>query len=328
MDAPVVYKTPGSRESYAPVNYDGKFHGNVTLRTALASSYNVPAVKLLEKVGVDNMIKTGIAMGIKSWENIPPVGLSLTLGGAEVTMLDMARAYGTIANLGVKKELKSVLVISDSNDNDITDEFYRDKNLALVGSAQASGGIGDTAKGTQVISPLSAYWLIDILSDNKARTPAFGSYARLSVPNHKIAVKTGTSNSFRDNWTIGFSPEYLVAAWVGNNDGSFMNKNLVSGITGAAPIWHDTMSYLLEGREPKEFPKPLGLVPVKVCTVNGLLTCPNCPQEKIEYFTVDKVPTKQCFFRPQAECEEAKKQAEGKSEEERKTLLSACPIVN
>ncbi|KKS47177.1 hypothetical protein A3J20_05545 [Candidatus Gottesmanbacteria bacterium RIFCSPLOWO2_02_FULL_42_29] len=328
LDAPVVYKTPGSRESYAPVNYDGKFHGNVTLRTALASSYNVPAVKLLEKIGVDNMVKTGIAMGIKSWENIPPIGLSLTLGGAEVTMLDMARAYGTIANLGVKKELRSVLAITDSNDIDITEEFYRDRNLAFVGSAQASGGMDEVPEGTQVISPLSAYWLIDILSDNKARMPAFGSYARLSVPNHKIAVKTGTSNSFRDNWTIGFSPEYLVAAWVGNNDGSFMNKNLVSGITGAAPIWHDTMSYLLEGHEPKEFPKPEGLVPVKVCAVNGLLTCPNCPEEKIEYFTVDKVPTKQCFFRPASECDEAKKQAEGKSEEERKSLLSACPWIN
>jgi len=326
-DSPITYKTPG-QPNYSPVNYDGKFHGKVTLRTALGSSYNIPAVKVLAANGVSNFIDFAHRLGISSWTDPSRYGLSLTLGGGEVTMLDMARAYGTIANLGVKKELRSVLAITDSNDIDITEEFYRDRNLAFVGSAQASGGMDEVPEGTQVISPLSAYWLIDILSDNKARMPAFGSYARLSVPNHKIAVKTGTSNSFRDNWTIGFSPEYLVAAWVGNNDGSFMNKNLVSGITGAAPIWHDTMSYLLEGREPKEFPKPLGLVPVKVCTVNGLLTCPNCPQEKIEYFTVDKVPTKQCFFRPQAECEEAKKQAEGKSEEERKTLLSACPIVN
>ncbi|KKS97836.1 MAG: 1A family penicillin-binding protein [Candidatus Gottesmanbacteria bacterium GW2011_GWA2_43_14] len=328
LDAPVVYRTPHSQESYAPVNYDGKFHGNVTLRSALANSYNIPAVKLLEKVGVNNMIKTGIAMGINSWYTIPPIGLSLTLGGAEVTMLDMARAYGTIANMGVRKDLKSVLTIKDSNDSDVTDNFYRKSNLSLVGMAEASTGDQEIAEGTQVISPLSAYWLIDILSDKKARTPAFGNYARLSVPEHKIAVKTGTSNSFRDNWTIGFSPDYLVATWVGNNDGSYMNRNLVSGITGAAPIWHDTMTYLLEGKTPSDFPKPEGLVPVKVCAANGLLTCANCPEEKIEYFTVDKVPTKKCFFRPAPECEEAKKQAEGKSDEEKKALLSGCPFVN
>ncbi|OGG03208.1 hypothetical protein A2W14_02175 [Candidatus Gottesmanbacteria bacterium RBG_16_37_8] len=335
LDAPIVYKSPGSKEIYAPVNYDGKFHGNVTLRSALANSYNIPAVKTLEKIGVDNMINQGLSMGIKSWQKIPSIGLSLTLGGAEVTMLDMARAYGTIANMGIKKELRSIISIKDSTNQDLTDAFYKSQDLALV--PKVAAGTDENTLGTeddnisdndQVISPLSAYWLTDILSDNVARLPAFGSNAKLTVPDHKVAVKTGTSNNFRDNWTIGYTPSYLVAAWVGNNDGSFMNRNLVSGITGAAPIWNEVMTYLLEDEEPEDFAAPGGLIAVNVCAVNGLLTCPNCPQEKTEYFTADKVPTQKCFFRPAGECAEAKKQSEGKSDDEKKQLLSGCPNTN
>ena len=178
----------------------------------------------------------------------------------------------------------------------------------------------------QIISPLSAYWVTDILSDNHARQNAFGSNSKLTIPKHKVAVKTGTSNDFRDNWTIGYTPNYLVAVWVGNNDGSLMNKKLVSGVTGAAPIWNEIMTGLLAESIPQEFAKPEGLIPVKICAFNGLLTCPNCPIEKTEYFMSDKVPTKTCFFRPIEECEEAKKQSEGKSDEERKILLTDCPI--
>jgi len=319
-DSPVVYVANGA-QSYAPQNYDGKFHGTVTLRSALANSYNVPAVKLLNTYGVEHMIEEGRAMGIKSWDNLPPVGLSLTLGSAEVTILDMARVYGTIANLGVRKELKFIKEIRDKEDHDITASFNKpSKGLSLVESVQAE-------EGNQVIPPLSAFWLTDILSDNVARLPAFGPYAKLTIPGQKVAVKTGTSNSFRDNWTIGFTPDYLVATWVGNTDGSFMNKNLVSGITGAAPIWNDIMDSLLAGKPPKDFPVPKGLIPVKICAVNGLLTCPNCPQEKTEYYTADKVPTKQCFFKSASQCEEAKKQLEGKSDEEKKQMLSGCPNI-
>ncbi len=329
-DSPVVYTAKGTTEIYAPVNYDGKFHGTVTLRNALANSYNVPAVKLLNTYGVDKMIDLGMKMGIKSWKPDLPIGLSLTLGGAEVNMLDMARAYGTIANLGVKKELKAIKEIKDSNNNNITDLFYQNtKNLSLVDKAEASENSStELGAGEQIISPLAAYWLTDILSDNYARLPAFGPYAKLTIPNYKVAVKTGTSNNFRDNWTIGFTPDYLTAVWVGNTDGNFMNKNLVSGITGAAPIWNEIMTELLKDTTPKDFPVPQGLIPVKICATNGLLTCPYCPQEKIEYFTANKVPTQKCFFRAPAECDEARKQAEGKSEEERKQMLAGCPIIN
>lgn len=323
-DSPVVYVAKGSTEIYAPKNYDGQFHGTVTLRSALANSYNVPAVKLLNSYGVDKMVEEGVKMGIKSWINPPKAGLSLTLGGAEVTILDMARAYQTIANLGVRKELRVVKEIRDSNNSNITYLYYQNQGNKNPGQAQAAENSTQYQNDQQVISPVSAYWLIDVLSDNVARLPAFGPYAKLTIPNHKVAVKTGTSNEFRDNWTIGFTPDYLTAVWVGNNDGSFMNKNLVSGITGAAPIWNEIMSSILANESPKDFPKPTGLVPVKICAVNGLLTCPNCPQEKIEYFTADKIPTKKCFFRSAGECDEARKQTEGKSDEEKKQMLSGC----
>ncbi len=315
-DSPVKYVA--GTESYSPQNYDGKYHGTVTLRSALANSYNVPAVKILNSYGFTHMIDLGRKMGIKTWDTTPTAGLSITLGGAEVTMLDMARAYGTIANLGIKQELKAINDIKTNQNKVIS---------SIIPEAIDKSANTDTvyaAENEQVISPLSAYWLTDILSDNIARLPAFGPYAKLTVPNYKVAVKTGTSNNFRDNWTIGYTPDYLVAVWVGNNDGSFMNKNLTSGITGAAPIWNEIMTNLLKNTKPKEFAIPSGLIPVRICAVNGLLTCPNCPEEKTEYFTANKIPTQKCFIRPTGECDEARKQAEGKSEEEKKTLLSGC----
>lgn len=331
-DSPVVYKTPGSKEVYAPKNYDGKFHGRQTVRSALANSYNIPAVKTLEKMGVDNMISMGIAMGIKNWEQHPPTaGLSLTLGGSEATLQDMARVFSTIANMGQTRDLRLVREIKDSTDANLTAEFYRrNRGLTLVGGVEAADPAGRYVEGKQVLSPLTAWWLIDILSDNNARIPAFGRNAKLSIEGHKIAVKTGTSNNFRDNWTIGFTPKYLIATWVGNSDGSFMNSNLVSGITGAAPIWHEIMSYLLKDAQASEFTAPEGLIAVKICATNGLLTCPNCPQEKIEYFSADKVPTKKCSFRAASECTAVKTQAEAenKSDEEKKTLLAGCVWVN
>lgn len=317
-DAPVAYKTSGSKEVYTPKNYDGKFHGRVTLRSALANSYNIPAVRVLNTYGVNNMIQQGRLMGIKSWENMPSVGLSLTLGSVEVTMLDMARAYGSVANMGSYQELSFVKEIKNSEGNDITYLLHEKEAQQLITTVHAQDN-------QQVISPLTAYWLTDILSDENARLPAFGRYAKLSVPNHKVAVKTGTSNDFRDNWTIGFTPDTLTVVWVGNADGSFMKKNLVSGITGAAPIWNEIMTTMLADKQPIEFEKPAGLIPVKICASNGLLTCPYCPSERTEYFTADKVPIKKCSFRAPDDCNSAKAQAEGKSDDEKKQILAGCP---
>jgi len=223
-DSPVVFNISGS-EPYRPVNYDNRFHGKVPLRYALANSYNVPAVKVLASLGVDLFIDFATRMGISTWTDKSRYGLSLTLGGGEVTMVDMAQAFGVLANLGEQVGLRSYLHIKNASD-EIIDESSIIK--------------------TRKINPGISYIISDILSDNFARNWAFGSNSYLEIPGYKVAVKTGTTNDKRDNWTIGYTPDFLVAIWVGNNDNSPMNPYLTSGITGAAPIWNRMMTYLLK----------------------------------------------------------------------------------
>lgn len=231
-DSPVVYRTAG-QAPYIPVNYDGKYHGTVPLRTAFASSFNIPAVKTLEKIGVKNMLDQARLMGITSWNDSKLYGLSITLGGAGVTMLDMARVYGTIANLGVRNELNPILKIMDFKGNSLPSPI---ENKEIVAA-----------------SPGVAFIITNILSDNRARVPAFGEHSLLEIKDKTVAVKTGTSDNKRDNWTIGFTPDYLVTVWVGNNDNSPMDPRLSSGVTGAAPIWHDIISSLLTDKPDKPF---------------------------------------------------------------------------
>jgi len=223
-DSPVVFNIAGS-ESYRPVNYDNRFHGRVPLRYALANSYNVPAVKVLATLGVDSFIDFANRLGITTWVDRSRYGLSLTLGGGEVTMVDMAQAFGVLANLGEQTNINSYIKIKNTYD-EVIDEptFFK----------------------TRKINPGIAYIITDILSDNFARTWAFGPNSYLEIPGYKVAVKTGTTNDKRDNWTIGYTPDFLVAVWVGNNDNSPMNPYLTSGITGAAPIWNRMMTYLLK----------------------------------------------------------------------------------
>jgi len=223
-DSPTVFKIPGS-QPYTPVNYDGKFHGKVPLRYALANSYNIPAVKVLETIGVDQFIDYAKKLGIDTWTDKSRYGLSLTLGGGEVTMIDMAEAFGVLANLGYKVPLTYYLKIEDS-DGEILKEYHPFR--------------------VKEIDPGVAFIISDILSDNQARVWAFGPNSALEIPGYKVAVKTGTTDSKKDNWTIGYTPDFLVAVWVGNNDGSPMNPYLSSGITGAAPIWNRMMTYLLK----------------------------------------------------------------------------------
>lgn len=223
-DSPVVFKTPGS-SPYQPVNYDGKFHGKVPLRYALANSYNIPAVKVLNSIGVDKFIDFAEKLGIGTWQDRSRYGLSLTLGGGEVTMVDMAEAFGTLANLGYKLPLSYYLDIKDSNSQTI-----RELNPFKI----------------REMDPAIPYIISDILSDNQARTWAFGTGSTLEIPGYKVAVKTGTTNDKRDNWTVGYTPDFLVVVWVGNNDNSPMDPYLSSGITGASPIWNRMMSYLLK----------------------------------------------------------------------------------
>ena len=261
-DSPVIFNIPGSA-SYKPVNYDGKFHGKVPLRMALANSYNIPAVRTLEKVGLEDFLDFSAKMGIRTWNDKSRYGLSLALGGGEVTMIDMATAFGVLANSGYKLSLTYYLKIEGTN-NKVNREYHPFKIREI------DSGI--------------AYIISDILSDNFARQYAFGSNSQLEIPGYKVAVKTGTTDSKKDNWTIGYTPEFLVSVWVGNNNNTPMNPYLSSGVTGAAPIWNRVMSYLLKnyGNGTKWYSQPENVV------------SKNCFYGRKEYFIKGTESTVNC----------------------------------
>lgn len=270
-DTPITYKVPG-QPPYAPNNYDNRYHGNVTLRTALGSSYNVPAVKVLSALGVSRMVERGKIMGITTWNDSSRFGLSLTLGGGEVQMVDMAVVYGTLANLGTKVDLNPILEVKD----------YQGKILEKI-----------EVKRENVLEPKIAYLLTDILSDNLARTPAFGPNSQLNIKDHPhVAVKTGTTQNLRDNWAIGYTPDFVATVWVGNNDNSPMNR-VASGVTGASPIWNKIMTHLLLEIPDKEFNKPEGLLYLEICPVTNTLSCEGCKGRR-EYFLPGTEPTTRC----------------------------------
>jgi penicillin-binding protein 1C len=222
-DVPVTYSVSAG-QIYAPHNYDNRFHGPVTVRSALANSYNVPTVKLLAALGVPRMLAGARSLGVRSL-NQPAewYGLSLTLGGGEVSLLDLTNAYHTLASAGRFFPARAILSIS-------------------VGHGAPSQWQMES-EPSQVISPGVAFLVSDILSDNEARTPMFGadSNLRLSQP---AAAKTGTTTDFRDNWSIGYTRYLVAGVWAGNSDGRPMRNT--SGLTGAAPIWHDFMQAVLD----------------------------------------------------------------------------------
>ncbi len=249
LDIPTCFAVPG-QPLYCPRNYDGSFHGPVQMRFALGSSYNIPAVKMLAMNGIDAMMATASAMGISTWNEPSRYGLSLTLGGGEVKMTEMATAFGVFANQGKKIELNPILKVST----------YEGKLL------QEQDFEKHPPSGEKVLPPEVTYLTSHMLLDNNARTPAFGANSELVIPNHSVSVKTGTTDDLKDNWTIGYTPSYLTATWVGNNDSSPMHPYLVSGVTGAAPIWNDIMSYVLKD-QPDEWPKkPENIIGRNVCT--------------------------------------------------------------
>lgn len=239
LDGPTSFpQTDG--KSYSPVNYDGRFHGPQTIRTSLGSSYNVPAVKMLALVGLPNMIQLARDMGITTFASPDNYGLSLTLGGGGVRLIDMMTVYGTFATNGTRHLSEAILTVYDSNGNVLEDHRQ--------------------VEGKQVLSENVAYLISNILSDAVARMPAFGPHSLLEIPGHTVAVKTGTSDDKKDNWTFGYTPEYVVGTWVGNNDNSPMDPMLTSGITGATPIWHDIMTALLKNKPDLAFSRPSGIV--------------------------------------------------------------------
>ncbi|MBQ6436370.1 PBP1A family penicillin-binding protein [bacterium] len=275
LDAPITYTFKGG-PSYSPKNYDGGFHGNVSVRSSLANSYNIPAVKTLNEVGIDNMIDQAQKMGIDTWEDRSRFGLSLTLGGGEVHMTDMMEVYGTFANNGVTIKEDPFLEIFDYKGRVL---YHND--CALAGQC--------AAKATQSLSPTTSYQISSILSDNRARTPAFGANSVLHIPGQEVAVKTGTTNSLRDNWTFGYTNDYVVGTWVGNNDNRPMSY-IASGITGASPMWQKIMLSLLDPDNPSHFEVPAGIVKVNYCGreevfKEGMIpreVCPSVPKKEGE----------------------------------------------
>ena len=272
-DSPITFYTPGTTP-YAPVNYDGQYRGQITLRSALAQSRNIPAVKILASYGVPKMIEEGRKMGITTWENPSDYGLSLTLGGGAVTALDLSKVYATLAGSGKRPDFMPILEVKNYKGQIL------EKNDPVV---------------TQVIDERVAFLLTDILKDNGARAPEFGYNSYLAVKDHpEIAVKTGTSNDLRDNWTVGYNQNYLVLTWVGNNDNSPMSR-VASGITGASPIWNKIMMAVLNGQPSIDWKVPDGISKVNICSLSGTLPCDNCPTRQ-EWFLDENRPTKHCNF--------------------------------
>ena len=289
-DSPIVYRIPGS-PPYAPKNYDDRWHGRVTVRQALASSYNVPAVKTLSQFGVNRMIEQATKMGISTWTDPSRYGLSLTLGGGEVMMVDMATVYGVLANSGRKVNLNPILSVSDYDGKVF--EYLECPEYGLMLASEVKAAEVNTCDGEEVLSPLVSYQLTDILSDNNARAPAFGRFSVLNIPGEAVAVKTGTSNSLRDNWTVGYSRDYVTAVWVGNNDNSPMSY-VASGITGASPIWRNIMQALIDRYPTEPFTPPENLVKVAVCQLTGTRACGACPNNREEWFVPGTEPTGTC----------------------------------
>ncbi len=255
MDVPTSFPGGAGQPDYNPVNYDGKFVGPIQVRYALANSRNIPAVKMLAKVGIKDVLTTATDMGITT---LPPtadtlkrVGLSLTLGGGEVRLLDMATAYSTFVNGGQRVEPVSILKVIDANGKVLEDNHPK--------------------KGKQVITPEQAYIMESILSDNEARTPTFGANSFLNVKGLNVMVKTGTTNDKRDNWTIGGNKNAIVGVWVGNNDNSPM-LNVASGVSGASPIWNKITSASNSGKPNVNFEVPQNIIVSQVDSVSGYAT--------------------------------------------------------
>ncbi|HVQ44958.1 MAG TPA: PBP1A family penicillin-binding protein [Candidatus Saccharimonadia bacterium] len=263
----------GDGTLYVPQNYDLKFRGSVSLRQALANSLNIPAIKVLQFAGIHDTIQTAHDMGITTLQDESRFGLALVLGGGEVRPLDMATVYATFANNGTKVEPRAILKVQNRYGQDIT----KPANT----TPQA------------VLDPRIAYMITNILSDNPARTPEFGPNSPLKL-SRPTAAKTGTTNDFRDNWTVGYTPQLATAVWVGNNDHTPMNN--VDGITGAAPIWGTFMEAALADQPVVDFSIPAGIGTAKVCAADGGLANP-WDAGYTEIFMTSAMPTKPCASR-------------------------------
>ena len=273
MDVKTEFPTESVPPIYSPVNYDGVFRGPVQLRYALANSLNIPAVKMLARVGIEPVMQKAFEMGIKNWEptpeNVAKVGLSLVLGGRETSLLDEVTAYSVFANKGVRQDPVAILEVKDPKGKTI---FEKKKT-----------------NGKRVLSEDVAFLISHILLDDSARSAAFGTGSLLNIPGKTVSVKTGTTDEKRDNWTIGYTPSYVVGVWVGNNDNSPMNQAIASGVTGATPIWNKIMTYVLKDKPAEQIQKPDSVIALLIDAFAGGLPHGAQPQRS-EYFVKGTEP--------------------------------------
>ena len=252
MDVPTEFPGGAGQPDYKPVNYDGEYRGPVQVRYALGNSINVAAVKMLALVGIKDTLQTAYDLGLTSLEptndTLKRVGLSLALGGGEIRLVELTGAYSAFMNGGHRVEPVAILKVEDSSGK-VLEENKPDK-------------------GRRVLSEQQAFLIGNILSDNQARTEVFGTNSLLNIPGRNVAVKTGTTNDKRDNWTVGGNENAVVGVWVGNNDNSPMLQ-VASGVTGASPIWRGILLEALNGKTPAEFEVPNGIVQLAVDRVSG-----------------------------------------------------------
>lgn len=280
-DVPTAFPD-GANPPYEPKNFDDRFRGPLTLRAALANSYNIPAVKALEYVGVCQFIDRAQQVGMRSLQDVGcqeagqprQFGLALSLGGGEISPLEMAASFATLANQGLYQQPFTISRIEDNSGNIRYEQ--------------------ETAVSQQVARAEHAYLLSDILSDNNARTPAFGASNALTIPGHQVAAKTGTSGTtrfdVRDGWTIGYTPHIVTAVWIGNTNNQPIGEGQ-SGYRVASPIWNRFMTQYLSAQTAVNFVRPPGIIDAEICLDSGVQSGPNCPdRRRTERFAGDQLP--------------------------------------
>ena len=232
-----VDSTSSENGCYSPNDYDNKFRGPITIRSALGQSINIPAVKMLYLTGIPDVLATAKNLGITTLTDTSNYGLSLVLGGGSVNLLEMTGAYSVFADEGIRHPETGILKIEDKAGN-ILEQFQDNP--------------------TQVLPKQSVLELTDVLSDNNARLPEFSPTNTLYFPGRtNVAAKTGTTNDYKDMWVIGYTPSITVGAWMGNNDNSPIAKQVAGSITG--PMWHEFMNEILPSLPNDQFEKPDGV---------------------------------------------------------------------
>ncbi|MCL4338260.1 PBP1A family penicillin-binding protein [Patescibacteria group bacterium] len=298
----ILHDVPTDFDGYKPLDYDRKFRGDVTLRRALANSLNIPAVELLQKVGVQNAIDLAQQMGITTLNDPSRYGLSLVLGGGEVELFQLTRAYGVLATEGKFVPSHFILSIEDKLGNTVytfdpktleeNDQFQSSNPLNILSVSepfadQFIGGHGEKS----VIDPASTYITTSILSDDAARSEEFGTGGPLHL-SRPSAAKTGTTDDFRDSWTIGFTPNLVSGVWIGNNDNSPMDN--IPGAIGAAVIWHQFMEEALTGTPVHNFTVPADIIQMNICSDDFQKACKSCTKSYQEVFKQGTQPENIC----------------------------------